>query len=139
MVPETKRAPTIFSTEEIESFHRHGFVRLKQAFPPEAALALQDEIWTEIGEEHGVRREDRGTWKTLPRSPKGAKQSPLNAAVATQRFTGAISDLLGYDGWKRPARRGAASTSSSPKSPERSGTCPRIRGTGTGPQRAKAS
>ncbi len=106
MVPETKRAPTIFSTEEIESFHRHGFVRLKQAFPPEAALALQDEIWTEIGEEHGVRREDRGTWKTLPRSPKGAKQSPLNAAVATQRFTGAISDLLGYDGWKRPATWG---------------------------------
>ena len=59
MALERKCAPTIFSTEETESFRRRGYVPLKQAFPREAALALQDEIWTEIGEEHGFRREDR--------------------------------------------------------------------------------
>ena len=106
MVPQTKRTPEVFSADELESFHEHGHVRLKEAFPRELALAMQDEIWDELGEDHGIRRDDRGTWRQPPSNPKRAKHSASNEKLATQRFTGAISDLLGHDDWKRPATWG---------------------------------
>ena len=106
MASETKRAPTVLSLGELESFRQHGYVRLNAAFPREAALALQDEIWTEIGADHGILRDDPSTWKPLPRSPKRAKLSAHNAAIASDRFTDAISDLLGYDYWKQPTTWG---------------------------------
>ncbi len=106
MSAETVRAPTVLSTDALESFREHGFVRLNKAFPRELALALQEEIWQELGEDHGIRRDDRSTWKRPPRSPRRAKHSALNEQLAAGRFTDAISDLLGYDHWRRPVTWG---------------------------------
>lgn len=102
---------SILSAGDLESFREHGFVRVREAFPRELALALQDEIWAELAAEHGIRRDDPGTWRPLPRSPKRAKHSPLNDGLVTARFTGAISALLGHDGWKRPATWGGFNVS----------------------------
>ena len=104
--PTTPRAPAVLSPEELEFFRQSGYVRIPQAFPHEAALALQDELWTELSEEHGIEREDRSTWRPPPRSPQRAKYSALNEAVTTERYIGAIDDLLGYDTWPRPSNWG---------------------------------
>lgn len=106
MAGEERSSPSILSAGDLESYREHGFVRVEKAFPRELALALQDEIWTELAAEHGIQRDDPGTWRRLPRSPKRAKHSPLNEELATTRFTGAITALLGHDGWERPATWG---------------------------------
>ncbi len=106
MSAETDRAASVLSAEELDSFWRHGFLYMKEAFPRELALALQDEVWSEIEEEHGIVRSDPGTWTTPAHSPRRAKHAPLNEGIANERFLGAISDLLGYDTWQRPSNWG---------------------------------
>jgi hypothetical protein len=90
------------TSEELAAFERDGFVQVRQAFPREAALAMQAEIWSELEEDHGIARADTSTWKRPPHSPHRAKFSALNQRLISDRFVGAISDLLGGDGWKRP-------------------------------------
>jgi hypothetical protein len=106
-VPARKhRTPTVLTPQELESFRRHGYVRVPQAFSPELARAMQNAIWDEIREDHGIARSDPSTWRPLPRSPHRAKHSPLSFELVSERFVGAISDLLGHDDWQRPATWG---------------------------------
>jgi len=86
----------------LASFRESGYLRLPAAFPAEAAEVMAGEVWEELAREHGIERADPATWRPPPRSPRGAKASPRNREVLSERFLGAISDLLGDDDWRRP-------------------------------------
>jgi hypothetical protein len=101
MAQETSTPLSVLTAEEVASFRRDGYVRLRAAFPAERARALVDAIWEELRTEHGIDRDDRTTWRTPPCSPRRAKEL-WNEELATARFQGAISDLLGRDDWPRP-------------------------------------
>ena len=105
-VTRPERIPTVLDAEQLAGFERDGFVVLRGAFERAAALRMQTEIWNEIGEEHGIHRADPTTWRPLPRSPRRAKTLPMNAELASERFQGAISDLLGHEDWERPGTWG---------------------------------
>lgn len=94
--------PTALSPEEVDSFRETGHVRVREAFSPEIAGALREVIWHELESEHGIRADDPTTWRPPPRSPRRAKEHPLNEQAASPRFRGAIDDLLGQGTWKEP-------------------------------------
>ena len=96
----------MLSPQDLASFRREGFIRVPAAFSEECALALRSEIWSEFEEEHGIRRDDRSSWRQPPRSPRRAKHHERNAELMTERFVGAISDLLGREDWTRPTNWG---------------------------------
>ena len=106
MSASAPRALSVLAPEDIEFFRAKGYVRVKEAFPRELALKMQDEIWEELRVDHAVVRDDRARWEQLRKSPKRAKHSALNERLATERFVGAITDLLGYDTWRRPGNWG---------------------------------
>ncbi len=98
-MPQT---PATLSASEIERFHRDGYVIVRGAFARAAALAMQDEWWSELSDLHGVSRDDRATWRAIPGDLKRAKQSPIQQKIATPRVRGAIDDLLGPNAWRPP-------------------------------------
>ncbi len=106
MSPETRTLPSVLSPAEIEQFRSRGFVCLESAFSPELAVAMQDVIWDELLEDHAIERGDRSTWRQPPHSPRRAKHHPLSEQLAGERFQGAVSQLLGHDGWERPGNWG---------------------------------
>ena len=106
MDPEPRLTLSVLSAEHFERFRRDGYVRVKQAFSPALALEMQDEIWSELREEHGIRHEDPATWTTPAYSPRRAKHLPLNETLASGRFLDVIGDLLGHDSWPRPGSWG---------------------------------
>jgi hypothetical protein len=104
-VPST---PTTLSPAEIQRFENDGYVIVRGAFPYGDALAMQDEWWSELARAHGVLREDRSTWRAILGDLKRAKQSPIQAKIATDRVRGVIDDLLGPGNWRPPRDWGRA-------------------------------
>jgi hypothetical protein len=97
-MPETE----VLSPEDRAQFARQGYVRVREAFDPAAALAMQDFLWAQMEARHGVRRDDRATW-TAPWPATGLNQTakdPIYRPVAGARLCGAIDDLLGRGAWK---------------------------------------
>jgi hypothetical protein len=65
---------------------------------------MQDLMWQELHELHGIDRHDRTTW-THPWPAAGVKRrgaSPIFDAVATPRLCCAIDQLLGAGNWRVP-------------------------------------
>jgi len=98
---------SVLSRDDLDVFHRDGYVRVKEAFPREVALAMQDEVWDELCEECGIDRSNCDTWRVPPKSPKRVKHSPLNQDVVSPRFRGAIDELLGAGNWAEPSNWGS--------------------------------
>jgi hypothetical protein len=96
----------VLTPADLEAFARDGFVPVREAFPVALALELQAEIWQELEEDHGIRRDDPTTWRTPPHSPRRAKASPRNEALGKTRLAGAIGELLNDEDWPRPASWG---------------------------------
>ena len=96
------RTPRVLTPDDLDAFRREGWVRVEEAFPRERALAMQDVLWEELAADHGIERDDRATWRVPPHGMRRAKEHPLNEELATDRFLGAISDLLGREDWPRP-------------------------------------
>ena len=71
MSAPTRRAPTVLSLEDVERFQLDGYLIMKGAFSREHALAMQDEIWSELKEEFGIDRADRSTWTTTRHGARG--------------------------------------------------------------------
>ncbi len=101
-------APTTLSAAEIRRFHDDGYLIVRGAFSPDDALAMQDEWWSELAEAHGIRRDDRATWRPILGDLKRAKQSPIQQKIATARVRGVIDDLLGAGNWRPPRDWGRA-------------------------------
>ena len=106
MTRRAARTPSTLDPSELAAFETTGFVRLERAVPPDAALAMQAEVWAELAADHGIREGDRSTWRTPPHGARRAKHSAGNAALVSDRLFGAIGDLLGKDDWRRPASWG---------------------------------
>jgi hypothetical protein len=87
---------------DIERFGRDGYVVVKEAFPRADALAMEARWWEELALKHGIRREDRSTWRQIPGDLKAAKHDPHQAAILSERVRGVFDDLLGKDAWKPP-------------------------------------
>ena len=82
MPSQSRPALSVLSLEDLEVFQRDGFVRVEQAFTPELALAMQDEIWKEMAQDDGIARDDPSTWGRPGHSPRRAKHLPLNEELA---------------------------------------------------------
>ncbi|TDD63541.1 phytanoyl-CoA dioxygenase family protein [Actinomadura rubrisoli] len=92
------------STDLRSHFAEHGFVRLAQGFAPEVASALARDLWGELERRHGIRREDRSTWTvTEPRGLGALSRRGVFDTMAAPAVTAAISELVGYEDWARPA------------------------------------
>jgi hypothetical protein len=87
---------------EIERFHAEGFLRLPAAFAPEDAAAMAEAWWAELEDTHGIRRDDRTTWRQPSSDLRRAKQDPRQQGMLTERVRGAVDDLLGAGTWSPP-------------------------------------
>ena len=94
--------PTTLSPTEIDRFHDDGYLVVRGAFARADALRMQGEWWAELAEVHGVRRDDRATWRRVLPDLKRAKASPSQQAIATPHVRGVIDDLLGAGTWRLP-------------------------------------
>jgi hypothetical protein len=95
------RLSTLTPTD-LESFERDGYLMVRQAFPRDDALAMEQRWWRELEDSHGIRRDDRSTWRQLIGDLKAAKRDPIQARISTGRVRGVIDDLLGKDAWAPP-------------------------------------
>jgi hypothetical protein len=91
---------------QMDTFERKGYLRLPKAFAPEAAIQLQERMWTELREDFGIDRRDRRSWWQPRQSLHRAKRDPLQSAVASDRLIGAINALLGPVRWRVPSNWG---------------------------------
>lgn len=94
------------TTEQLATFERTGWVRLRAAFAAEDAVALQERMWAELRDDFGIVRDDPSTWRQPRRSLPRAKRDPMQHVVATDRLLGAIDDLLGPVRWRVPSNWG---------------------------------
>lgn len=94
------------SPDELDSFKERGYVRLKGAFPRDAALSMQDAMWRELREEFGIDRNDRASWRQPPRDIHGQKTDSAQRAMNTERLLGACGQLVETDRYEAPAHWG---------------------------------
>lgn len=93
---------------ELQSFECDGYISVKQAFSHADGLAMQQRWWQELHDVHGIREEDRSSWRRIPGDLKGAKRDPIQAAILTDRVRGVFDDLLGRGAWSAPRHWGRA-------------------------------
>jgi hypothetical protein len=93
---------TTLTASDIQRFERDGYVVVRQAFPRADALAMERQWWRELEDAHGIRRDDRSSWRQIQGDLKAAKRDPVQASILTDRVRGAFDDLLGQDAWSPP-------------------------------------
>ena len=67
MTADLADAEDALSSDDIEHFETHGYVKLKRAVPPEQIAAAVDAIWQFLG----MDRADPDDWYRPPHSPNG--------------------------------------------------------------------
>jgi hypothetical protein len=93
---------TTLTSADIERFERDGYVAVRQAFSRADSLAMERRWWRELEEAHGIRRDDRASWRQIAGDLKAAKRDPRQAAIMTERVRGIFDDLLGKGAWSPP-------------------------------------
>ena len=83
-------------------FEARGYVRIPEAFPPDAALRMQDAMWRELREDFNIVREDRSTWRQPERDLRRVRSASEQDAITTPRLTGRIEALVGAANWTKP-------------------------------------
>jgi hypothetical protein len=58
-------------------------------------LAMERQWWLELEEAHGIRRDDRASWRRLPGDLKAAKRDRAQGAILTGRAGGALRWVVG--------------------------------------------
>lgn len=98
---------TVLSSEEVEAFEKRGYLHLKGAFPREAALEMQEFMWSELERKHGFRCDDPATWNLEGWSPDKAphrwtmlrlnqsKDHPIYKKLAAPRMVSALEEVAG--------------------------------------------
>lgn len=96
---------TVLTPADVASYQELGYVRVPQAFPREAALEIQDFMWSELERMHGFRRDDASTWELPGWKPSQWTRLGLNKtkdhavydAISSPRLMGAIEELAGAE------------------------------------------
>jgi hypothetical protein len=104
--PHAAHAAAALAAEERASFAERGWLRLAAAFPRDAALEMQQRMWTELHTLHGIVRERPETWFQPRATLRDAKRDPLQQVIASGRVLVAIGDLLGAVPWAPPKNWG---------------------------------
>jgi hypothetical protein len=99
---------TALTSSDIQRFERDGYVVVRQAFSPADALAMERRWWSELEDAHGIRRDDRSSWRQIPGDLKAAKRDPIQAKILTGQVRGVFDDLLGTAAWSPPRDWGRA-------------------------------
>jgi hypothetical protein len=94
--------PTTLTPADIRRFERDGYVIVRQAFSPDDGQDMERRWWRELAEAHGIRRDDRSSWRRLPGDLKAAKRDRSQAKILTSRVRGVLDDLLGPGAWPTP-------------------------------------
>jgi hypothetical protein len=93
---------TTLASSDIERFERDGYVVVRQAFSPADGRAMERRWWDELEDAHGIRPDDRSSWRPIVGDLKAAKRDPLQANILTGRVRGVLDDLLGEAAWPPP-------------------------------------
>jgi hypothetical protein len=93
---------TALAGSDLRRFERDGYLVVRQAFARADGLAMEQQWWQELADAHGIRRDDRSSWRQLPGDLKAAKRDRLQATILTARVRGVLDDLLGPGGWPPP-------------------------------------
>jgi hypothetical protein len=93
---------TTLTSAELQRFERDGYVVVKQAFSRTDGLAMERRWWRELEDAHGIRPDDRSSWRQIAGDLKAAKRDPVQAKILTERVRGVFDDLLGKAAWSPP-------------------------------------
>jgi hypothetical protein len=93
---------TTLTSSDVQRFERDGYVVVRQAFSRADGVAMERQWWRELEDTHGMRCDDRSTWRQLPGDLKAAKHDPIQARILTERVRGVLDDLLGQAAWSPP-------------------------------------
>jgi hypothetical protein len=96
---------SVLDSAAIARFNERGAVNLPDAFPRDAALAMQEATWGRL-QMCGIERHDRSTWGRPPPSLRPIESHPAFKALISPRLFGAMDNLLGAGCWKRPRNWG---------------------------------
>jgi len=92
----TTRRPSVLSSDEIEQFIDRGYVLLREAFSSDAAGAVRAKLWPEFG----LDPNDPTGWTKPSIRIELHLLGPEVDACLTDRFRGAVDDLLGAAAWE---------------------------------------
>ena len=67
---------TTLTSADIQRFERDGYVVVRQAFSRADGLAMERLWWRELEGTHGIRRDDRSSWRQIPGDLKAASAIP---------------------------------------------------------------
>ena len=93
---------TTLTSADIQRFKRDGYVVVRQAFSRADGLAMEWQWWRELEDTHGIRPDDRSSWRQIAGDLKAAKRDPIQARILTGRVRGVFDDLLGAAAWSPP-------------------------------------
>lgn len=93
---------TTLTSSDIQRFERDGYVVVRQAFSHADGLAMERRWWRELEDTHGIRSDDRSSWRQIAGDLKAAKRDPVQARILTERVRGVFDDLLGKAAWSPP-------------------------------------
>lgn len=93
---------TTLTAPDIQRFERDGYIVIRQAFSRADGLAMERRWWSELEDTHGIRADDRSSWRQIPGDLKAAKRDPIQARILTDRVRGIFDDLLGKGAWSPP-------------------------------------
>jgi hypothetical protein len=94
--------PTTLTPADFRLFERNGYVVVRQAFSRDDGREMERQWWRELADAHGIRRDDRSSWRPLPGDLKAAKRDRMQARILTGRVRGVLDDLLGQGAWPTP-------------------------------------
>jgi len=92
----------IVSPEDLQSFKEKGYLHLREAFPGESALAMQDFMWAELKRLGDIDRNDRATWSNPWRRLNNSNRHGIFKGINSPRMFGALDQLHGSGTWKKP-------------------------------------
>ncbi len=93
---------SVLSSEEIQHFQEHGFVRLGAAFEPDSVDKAHNLAWHHLERHYGYVRNSPESWQSSTGGlGKRCRRNKKIWSNASSRLTDAITQLLGPD-WKEP-------------------------------------
>ena len=94
----------MLSARQRDELERQGLLRLVGAFGEDGAAHMRERVWTALADEHGIRRDLPDTWTIeQPTGFQSLTRAGAFDALASPVLVGALDELLGQDGWERPA------------------------------------
>lgn len=94
--------PTTLTPSDVRRFQSDGYIVVRPAFRRDDALAMEQRWWSELDVSHGIRRDDRATWRQISGDLEHAKHDAIQSTILTERVRGVIDDLLGAGAWSPP-------------------------------------